>query len=97
MQEILGSLTIILVLEVVANSEAKAPFAEELKVPAQIQSAAYRHGVIIMGCRGTVECLSDDHLLLALPLVLTEPQADILVEGLRCAITEVTESLRHAY
>ena len=56
---------------------------------------AERVDVIVIGCRGTVDYRSGDQLLLAPPLILTEAQADHLVEGLRCAITEVSESLGH--
>ena len=106
MQEVLGALPMVgdvrglglfLGVEFVADRQTREPFAEGLKVSARVQAAAHRHGVIVMGCRGTVEHTRGDHLLLAPPLILSEPEADVLVEGLRLAITEVEEGLKRGH
>lgn len=71
----------------------KAPFAPELLVAKKVQAAALERGVVTYACRGTVEGTRGDHLLFAPPLVLTEAQADELVDVLGASIDAVMQTL----
>ncbi|MEM6993432.1 MAG: aminotransferase class III-fold pyridoxal phosphate-dependent enzyme [Myxococcota bacterium] len=76
-------------MEFVADRETKAPFAPERTIAKQVQAAALERGVVTYACRGTVEGTRGDHLLFAPPLVLTEAQADVVVEVLGASIEAV--------
>lgn len=79
-------------IEFVADPTTKEPFAPELSIAKKIQAAAVERGVITYACRGTVEGTRGDHLLFAPPLILTEAQADELVDVLGASIDAVMTS-----
>lgn len=80
-------------VELVRDPVTREPFAPELSVARRVQAAALSRGVITYACRGTVEGTRGDHLLFAPPLVLTEAQADDIVEVLGASIEAVMASL----
>lgn len=53
-----------------------------------VEKNALKHGLITLGCRGTVEYNKGDHMLIAPPLTLNKSEADRIFTGLKAAITE---------
>jgi len=80
-------------VEFVEDAASKAPFAPELNVAKRIQAATTERGVITYACRGTVEGTRGDHLLFAPPLILTEAQADEIVDVLGASIDAVMSTI----
>ncbi|MBL4686623.1 MAG: aminotransferase class III-fold pyridoxal phosphate-dependent enzyme [Nannocystaceae bacterium] len=76
-------------VELVQDVSSKAPFATELGVAKRVEAAALQRGLVTYACRGTVEGTRGDHLLFAPPLVLTEADADFIIETLRASIDAV--------
>lgn len=80
-------------LEFVEDTSNKQPFAAELGIAKQVQSEALQRGVVTYACRGTVEGVRGDHMLFAPPLVMTEAQADELVDVVGASIEAVMARL----
>ncbi|MBM7068397.1 aspartate aminotransferase family protein [Actibacterium sp. 188UL27-1] len=78
-------------LELVAHRTTKAPFDPARRVHAKLKSAAMAHGLMCYPMGGTVDGRRGDHVLLAPPFILTEDQADELVDKLGRAIDEVLD------
>lgn len=76
-------------LELVADRETKEPFDPALGVAAKLKKAAFGHGLICYPMSGTIDGQRGDHILLAPPFIITEPQIDELVGKLSAAIDEV--------
>jgi adenosylmethionine-8-amino-7-oxononanoate aminotransferase len=75
-------------LEIVADRSRKTPFDPGLKLHAGIKKAAMERGLMVYPMGGTVDGRSGDHVLLAPPFIMTEPDADEIVERLGLAIDD---------
>ena len=73
-------------LELVANRDTKAPFDPALRLHARLKRLAMEHGLICYPMGGTVDGVRGDHVLLAPPFTLEEPQLDELVAKLGLAL-----------
>ena len=73
-------------VELVADRETKAPFDPARKLHAKVKAAAFEAGLICYPMGGTVDGVQGDHILLAPPYVIEEPQLDELVEKLAGAL-----------
>lgn len=73
-------------VELVAERETKKPFDPKLRVHAQLKQQALTEGLMVYPMGGTVDGTRGDHLLLAPPFILEEPQLDELVEKLGRAL-----------
>jgi adenosylmethionine-8-amino-7-oxononanoate aminotransferase len=80
-------------VEFVADRASKQILAPDLGFSKRVEAAALNQGLVVMGCRGTVDYTKGDHLLLAPPLILTEAQADQLVDALYAGVNEAAASL----
>lgn len=80
-------------VEFVKDLQTKEPFDPALMVAKRIEAAALERGVVTYACRGTVERTRGDHMLFAPPLVMTEADADRLVEVLGESIDAVMAEL----
>lgn len=80
-------------VELVADSETKAPFEPSLTVAKRVETAALERGVVMYAGRGTVELTRGDHLLFAPPLVLDRTQVDTIVDVLADSIEAVVATL----
>ena len=69
-------------IEFVADQATKAPFEPSRMFGKRVQAEALERGVVTYAGRGTVELTRGDHMLFAPPLVLTETEADTLVQVL---------------
>ncbi len=73
-------------LELVEDRDTKRPFPPERKLAAAIKSAAFDAGLICYPMSGTVDGKIGDHILLAPPFIMEEPQIDELVSKLAQAL-----------
>ena len=68
---------------------SKAPFDPVLKLHAQIKAQAMANGVLCYPMGGTIDGRNGDHILLAPPFIISEPELDQVVERLGDAIDTV--------
>jgi len=73
-------------VELVAERETKKPFDPKLRVHARLKQQALAVGLMVYPMGGTVDGTRGDHVLLAPPFILEEPQLDELVDKLRRAL-----------
>jgi adenosylmethionine-8-amino-7-oxononanoate aminotransferase len=73
-------------LELVADRESKAPFDPARRLHAAIKREALANGLICYPMGGTIDGVRGDHVLLAPPFTLAEPQLDELVEKLAASL-----------
>lgn len=76
-------------LELVQDRETKAPIDPAAKIPARIKAAAFAEGLICYPGGGTIDGKQGAHVLLAPPFILTEEQAEELVDKLARAFVAV--------
>lgn len=76
-------------VEFVKDKETKEPFDPDLNFSKRVQAKAMDHGLVTYACRGTVDFNKGDHMLFAPPLILTEEEADMIVDGTEKAVKEV--------
>ncbi len=73
-------------VELVAERETKKPFDPKLRLHARLKQQALAEGLMVYPMGGTVDGTRGDHVLLAPPFILEEPQLDELVEKLERAL-----------
>jgi len=80
-------------IELVAERASKEPFDPGLKVNALIKKHAMKRGLICYPGGGTIDGVRGDHVLLAPPFIIEEPQVwelvDILGNAIEAALGEV--------
>jgi adenosylmethionine-8-amino-7-oxononanoate aminotransferase len=79
-------------LELVADRESKAPFDPARRLAARIRAAAMEEGLLCYPMGGTIDGKHGDHVLLAPPFIIEEPELDLLVERLQRAIDRCTRA-----
>lgn len=80
-------------VELVADRHTRVPFLPELGVAERVRRAALREGLSVYPGTGAVDGTRGDHILIAPPFIITEPQVDELVDKLACAIGRVQHDL----
>ena len=73
-------------VEIVENRATKAPFPADRKLAARIKAEAQARGLICYPSSGTADGVNGDHVLLAPPFVVSEPEIDEVVGRLRESI-----------
>lgn len=73
-------------LELVQDRESKKTFDPRLKLHAAVKKAAIDRGLICYPMAGTVDGINGDHILLAPPYIVEQPEIDLMVERLDDAI-----------
>lgn len=76
-------------IELVADRGTKAPFDPGLGLAAKIKRASFDGGLICYPMSGTRDGRQGDHILLAPPFIISEPQITEVVDKLGAAITQV--------
>jgi adenosylmethionine-8-amino-7-oxononanoate aminotransferase len=82
---------LLLAIELVEDRESKHPFPVERKLWAGIKAAGLEEGLICYPSGGTADGARGDHVLLAPPFIVTEPQLDEIVEKLGRAMDKALE------
>ncbi len=72
-------------IEIVEDRRSKRPFASTLKLHARIKQRAMAEGLICYPGGGTADGESGDHVLIAPPFNVTQPQIEEIVEKLAAA------------
>lgn len=80
-------------LEFVENRETKEPFAPELNVAGRLKDATFENGLICYPAGGTADGIKGDHVLLAPPFIISEPQLDELVDKLEKSLGQVMAAI----
>ncbi|MAF94588.1 MAG: aspartate aminotransferase family protein [Rhodospirillaceae bacterium] len=78
-------------IELVADRATKEPFDPALKLYAGIKAQAMERGLICYPGGGTADGVKGDHILLAPPFIIEEPEIDELVDRLGHAIDAAIE------
>ncbi|MDO5643286.1 MAG: aspartate aminotransferase family protein [Paracoccus sp. (in: a-proteobacteria)] len=78
-------------IELVADRASKAPLDPALKTHAKVKRAAMARGLISYPMGGTIDGVRGDHVLLAPPYIISEPEIDELVARTAAAIREVLD------
>jgi adenosylmethionine-8-amino-7-oxononanoate aminotransferase len=73
-------------VELVADRETKTPFDTGRRIAPKIKTAAFEAGLICYPMAGTIDGKNGDHVLLAPPYIIGEPQIAELVDRLAAAI-----------
>ncbi|WP_338550451.1 aspartate aminotransferase family protein [Roseovarius phycicola] len=76
-------------VEIVEDREAKRPFDPTLKTAARLKKAAFEAGLVCYPMGGTRDGRMGDHILLAPPFVISEPQISELVDKIGSAFKQV--------
>ncbi len=80
-------------IELVADRETKAPFDAHARLHARIRALAMQRGLICYPMGGTVDGRNGDHVLLAPPYIIEEPQISeavaLLGDAVDAAVREV--------
>ncbi|MEU6551573.1 aminotransferase class III-fold pyridoxal phosphate-dependent enzyme [Streptomyces sp. NPDC046915] len=80
---------LLLAVELAAEPDTNAAFPRGARVQERIVAEALRRGMLLMGGNGTAASPDGDHVLISPPFVITEAEADLLVELLQQSITAV--------
>ncbi|HEY3108016.1 MAG TPA: aminotransferase class III-fold pyridoxal phosphate-dependent enzyme [Chloroflexota bacterium] len=78
------------------GSEAKEPFAPEVRAADRLARAAQERGLLLYPGTGTADGLVGEHVLLAPPLTITPAEVDELVAGLDGALEALAGELARA-
>jgi len=73
-------------LELVADRESKQPFDPALRLHARIKTAAMARGLMVYPMGGTIDGRRGDHVLLAPPFIVGEPEIEEIVSRLAAAL-----------
>lgn len=73
-------------LELVADRASKAPLDPGLRASARVKREAMKAGLLCYPMGGTIDGTRGDHILLAPPFIIEEPQLDEIVDKLGCAL-----------
>jgi adenosylmethionine-8-amino-7-oxononanoate aminotransferase len=83
-------------IEIVEDRRSKKPFASTLKLHARIKQQAMSEGLICYPGGGTADGESGDHVLIAPPFNVTQPQIEEIVAKLASALDGALQTLpRH--
>ncbi|MEM1429107.1 MAG: aspartate aminotransferase family protein [Pseudomonadota bacterium] len=74
-------------IELVADRETKTPFDPALGVAGKVKRAAFEAGLVCYPMSGTIDGKHGDHILLAPPFIVEDPQLDELTDKLDTAIS----------
>ena len=77
-------------LELVGDRASKRPFEAQRRISARLKLQALENGLMCYPMAGTLDGVSGDHVLLAPPYIITEPQLDEIVDKLARSIEQVT-------
>jgi len=83
-------------VELVSDRATKAPFDPALALHAKVKALAMTNGLLVYPMGGTIDGRYGDHVLLAPPFIVGEPDLDRIVDLLALSIDEAIAGLRSA-
>ena len=75
-------------IEFVADKSTKRPFPPAQNFAGRVAATALKRGLLVYPMQGSVDGISGDHILLAPPAIITQPQIAWSVDQLSAAIRE---------
>src|ERR1700731_2950243 len=82
-------LGLLLGIEFVKNKSTREPFPKENNVAERIRQAAFDEDVLVYPAQGCVDGINGDHILLAPPFILSQPESAQIARALRSALQKV--------
>jgi len=76
-------------LELVEDRQSKQPFDPKRRINARLKLQALENGLMCYPMGGSLDGVAGDHVLLAPPYIISEPQLDEIVDKLARSIDEV--------
>jgi len=83
-------------VEFVADKRSRMPYPPEHQLSERLFEAARDCGLIVYPCKGTLDGIMGDHILIAPPFVIEESEIDFIVETLNSCIEQVFAALPQA-
>jgi adenosylmethionine-8-amino-7-oxononanoate aminotransferase len=83
-------------VELVADRASKATFDPASKLHARVKARAMANGLLVYPMGGTVDGRLGDHVLLAPPFIVSEPQLEQIVDRLARSIDEALQEAKGA-
>lgn len=81
-------------IEFVEDPATKKPFPVDLQVNRWVNRIALEQGLIVYPGAGTADGLTGDHILLMPPLVISEPETELLADKLTAVMRQFERELR---
>lgn len=81
-------------LELVADRATREPFPPSLRMHARVKAAAMREGLCVYPMGGTIDGVRGDHVLVAPPFIIREPEIDEVVARLSRALDSAIDEAR---
>ena len=75
-------------VELVADRASKAPFDPASRLHARVKARAMANGLLVYPMGGTIDGRAGDHVLLAPPFVVSEPELETIVERLATSVEQ---------
>ena len=85
---------LLVALEFVRDREAREPFAPDRKIHNRVKASAFERGLLVYPGGGTIDGKRGDHILLAPPYNVTNPELDVIVERLAQAVNAATAEVQ---
>jgi adenosylmethionine-8-amino-7-oxononanoate aminotransferase len=82
-------LGLLLGIEFVKNKSTREPFPKEDNVAERIRQAAFDEDVLVYPTQGCVDGINGDHILLAPPFILSQPESAKIARALHSALQKV--------
>src|ERR1700731_4366381 len=82
-------LGLLLGIEFVKNKSTREPFPKENNVAERIRQASFDEDVLVYPTQGCVDGINGDHILLAPPFILSQPESAQIARALRSALQKV--------
>lgn len=73
-------------MEMVADRDTKTPFPTANRIAARIKQTAFENGLIVYPAGGTADGVNGDHILIAPPYIISEPELGELVTRLESSL-----------
>jgi adenosylmethionine-8-amino-7-oxononanoate aminotransferase len=80
-------------LELVKDRQSNAPFDPAHKLHARVKAQGMDNGLLVYPMGGTIDGRCGDHVLLAPPFIVTEPELDQIVDRLAISIEQAINTL----
>ncbi len=80
-------------VEIVADREARQPFAPDQGVGIRLKAAGLEHGIAVYPSSGTVDGVSGDHFIVSPAYVVTPTQVDEIVDRVAALVATATSGL----
>lgn len=78
-------------VELVKDKETKAAFSNDLQISREVCAEAVQDGVILYPCKGSIEGLYGDHIMITPPLIINEEHITEIVDVLGSTLSKISQ------